>query len=71
MDKPLNIGPKKYFGLPGLVIKVERAGLIIYELKTIRETQIEPKKLSENQEVISEKEYNDIIKQMSNGIFEN
>jgi GLPGLI family protein len=69
-DKPLNIGPKTYIGFPGLVVKVQKAEVIVYELKSIKETQIEPKKLPKDQEVISEKQYNEIIKQMSKGIFE-
>jgi len=71
MDKPLNIGPKKYIGLPGLVVEVLKADIIVYKLKSIVETQTQPKKLAVDQKVISENEYTEMIKQMSDGIFEN
>lgn len=70
-DKALNLGPKTYFGLPGLVVKVNKSDIINYDLKSIKETKIEPQSFPDNQTVISEKKYNAIIRKLGNGIFEN
>lgn len=70
MDYPLNIGPKKYIGLPGLVVKVEENTVINYELKSIKQTQTQPKTFDTTQEVISEKEYKEVLDKMSQGLFE-
>ncbi|MGO2102744.1 MAG: GLPGLI family protein [Psychroflexus halocasei] len=70
MDYPLNIGPKKYIGLPGLVVKVLENTMINYELKSIKETKTQIKTFDPTQEVITEKEYKDMLDKMSQGLFE-
>ncbi|MGO2294826.1 MAG: GLPGLI family protein [Psychroflexus halocasei] len=70
MDYPLNIGPKKYIGLPGLVVKVEENAVINYELKSIKKTKTQPQTFDSTQEVITEKEYKEMMDKVSQGLFE-
>lgn len=62
---PVNFGPKKYFGLPGLILEVEESSItfkaIKIEINTSAIKIIKPKKGKK----ITTKEYNEIVKKRS------
>ncbi|MGO2294824.1 MAG: GLPGLI family protein [Psychroflexus halocasei] len=69
-DIPVSHGPMGAVGLPGLVVKVLENTMINYELKSIKETKTQIKTFDPTQEVITEKEYKEMMDKMSQGLFE-
>jgi GLPGLI family protein len=70
-DIPLNAGPKKYLGLPGLVVKVELSEVNFITLKSIERTTDIIKEVPDDIQIIEFEDYNSEIGKMSNNIFEN
>ncbi|WP_159432020.1 GLPGLI family protein [Psychroflexus salarius] len=69
-DIPLNIGPKKYIGLPGLVVKVVINETIIIQLKSIEPTTEAIKLMPKNQEIISFEAYQKTVSKAANALFQ-
>jgi len=69
-DVSLNVGPKKYIGLPGLVVKVKINESMIISLASIKETNKKIKSVPENIELMSFEDFQETMTKSANNLFQ-